>query len=63
MPSTTPHAATAAPSHAHAHPHAHRRVPAKVGVSGLRASIGVRLALAVALSAVMWGAVVLVVHL
>lgn len=69
MPSTTPHAAVAAPAHGHGHGHSHahgpapRRVPVKVGGSALRASLGVRLLLAAALSVVMWGAVALVVHL
>lgn len=61
MPSTVPPAAVAA--HAHSQGHRHRRVPVKVGGSALRASLGVRLLLAAALSAVMWVAVALVVHL
>ncbi len=39
------------------------RTPVQVGRSALRASLGARLLLAAALSAVMWVAVALVVHL
>lgn len=69
MPSTLPHAAVAIPAHGNGHGHSHargpapRRTPAKVGGSALRASLGARLLLAAALSAVMWVAVALVVRL
>lgn len=57
MLSPTPQAAVAAPARRLG------RAPAKVGGSALRASLGARLVVAAVLSAVMWVAVSLVVHL
>lgn len=60
MPSTVAHRPPASSAGAHRHG---RRQPVGVGMSALRASLAARLCIAAVLSAVMWGAVALVVHL